>query len=54
MTVAEYNTAISTFRKELHAYFKAMEAESVANTDEVGYRKSTWVRTRTCFRHTLP
>jgi hypothetical protein len=54
MNVAEYNTAISTFRKELHAYFKAMKEESVANTDEVGHCKSTWVRTRTCFQHTLP
>ena len=54
MTVADYEKATAAFGKELKAYFKAMDAESVANTDEVGHCKSTWVRTRTCFQHTLP
>lgn len=54
MTVADFEKATAVFGKELKAYFKAMEAESVANTDEVGHCKSTWVRTRTCFQHTLP
>lgn len=54
MTRAEHHTAISAFGAQLHAYVKAMEAESVANTDEVGYRKSTWKRTKRPFQHILP
>jgi hypothetical protein len=34
MTVADFEKATAAFGKELKAYFKAMDAESVANTDE--------------------
>lgn len=54
MTMTAYNTAISAFDRKLHAYVTAMEAESATNTDEVGYRRSTWRSTNRPFRHTVP
>lgn len=54
MTEAEYRTATSTFRSALETYFKTMEKDSVAKTDEVGHRRSTWLQAKKCFRHLVP
>jgi hypothetical protein len=54
MTPAEYQAETSRFSNELDAYFDAMEADTVANTDEVGHHKSTWESTNNCYVHLLP
>jgi len=54
MTVTEYEKAAADFEEKLNAYYKDMDAESVAETDEVGYRKSTYESTGEPFRHVLP
>lgn len=54
MTTKEYDQTTTAFSKKLIAYFKDMEKVSVTNTDEVGHRRSTWLRTGTPFHHILP
>jgi len=50
----EYNDETERFKTELAEFFDAMEADSIANTDEVGYHKSEWESTKECFLHELP
>jgi hypothetical protein len=54
MTIAEYKKAVTAFEGKLKDYYTAMEAASVAQTDEVGYSKSTYERTGEPFRHIVP
>jgi hypothetical protein len=51
MKATDYDTAVADFGKALRAYFKAMKDDSIATTDEVGHKKSTWLRTKKCFEH---
>lgn len=54
MSESDYNTALADFGKALKAYFSAMKTDSAAQTDEVGYNRSKWLRTGKCFVHTVP
>jgi hypothetical protein len=54
MTVAELTKTQTEFNEKVKAYFESMRADSVSRTDEVGYRRSTYKRTKIPYRHTLP
>jgi hypothetical protein len=54
MSEADYRKAIKDFDEALKKYAKAMESQSFNATDEVGHRKSAWLATHACFRHTVP
>ncbi len=54
MSTGEYRTETTNFGDALQAYTRAMRADSLASTDEVGHRKSTWQSTGTCFVHIVP
>jgi hypothetical protein len=54
MTVAEFNKVNAAFEASVNAYFDKMEKESVANTDEVGHRRSTYLSNNKCFKHAVP
>jgi len=54
MTVDEYNQAHAGFDRAIKAYFAKMESESIAKTDEVGFRLSKRKATKKCFQHTIP
>jgi len=54
MTPTEYTDETTRFKDELDQYWKDMEADTIANTDEVGHKKSTWESTGTCYLHLMP
>jgi hypothetical protein len=54
MKAKDYDAATADFGKALKAYFKAMKDDSIATTDEVGHKRSTWQRTGKCFLHPVP
>jgi hypothetical protein len=54
MLVSEFKAALSAFLKQVEAYWKEMERDSEARTDEVGFTKAEHLRTKKCQVHVLP
>ena len=54
MKASEYEQEKARFLKEAAAYWRAMEAYSNANTDQVGFTKKRSDDTGQCFVHPLP
>ncbi len=51
MKASDYQDAIEKFRRALQRYERALSESSRVRTDEVGYKKSTWLRTGKVFEH---
>lgn len=51
MTPTEYSNETTRFKDELDEFWAAMKADTLANTDEVGYHKSTSETENDCYPH---
>jgi hypothetical protein len=54
MSEKEYKKQIKVFDEKLKAFFRTMNDQSEAGTDEVGHPKSAWLKTGKCYRHLAP
>ena len=54
MNAVDYDNAVVAFVTELKEYWTDMKANSVTNTDEVGFTRSEANKTHSCFVHKLP
>jgi hypothetical protein len=54
MLVSELKDDLSAFLEQVETYWKDMQRDSEARTDEVGFTKTEHLRTRKCQVHVIP
>jgi hypothetical protein len=54
MKSSEYDAAAAAFSAAITKYYKDIEAESVKNTDEVGFTLTKSNKTNSCYVHIVP
>lgn len=54
MKAADYDKAAAAFSAAVNKYFADMKADSIKNTDEVGFTMSKSDKTKSCYVHMVP